>query len=114
MTRKFHEWRDEAAQINAAAETNGQNPPIPNYSQLRCSKLDLTSIRRRAMGIINHLVNLTKKALAERETTSESWAWQQDYEQADINQFTEKCSPQKSKLNLNHINIEDLEDGENG
>lgn len=60
--------------------------------------------------IINDLVQKTTQALAERATTTESRAWQQDYEQAEINQFAEKCSPQKPPVNLNHINIEDWKD----
>ena len=63
------------------------------------------------MGILQDLIELTKKALADQESMTESQAWQQDYEAAEINQFAEKCSPQKPLVNLNHINIE-IEDWE--
>lgn len=39
MPKKFHEWREEAAQINAAAEANGEEPPIPDFSKLRLRPL---------------------------------------------------------------------------
>ena len=39
MPKKFHEWRNEAAQLNAAAKANGEEPPIPDYAQLRLKPL---------------------------------------------------------------------------
>lgn len=62
------------------------------------------------MGILSDLIELTKQALVDNASMRETQAWQQDYEAAEINQFAESCLPQKSPLNLNHINIEDWED----
>lgn len=62
------------------------------------------------MRILKDLIELTKQALTDNASMRESQAWQQDYEQAEINQFAESCLPQKPPLNLNHINIEDWED----
>ena len=42
---------------------------------------------------------------------SESQCWQQDHEAAEFNQFAESCFLQKPKINLNHINIEDKNNG---
>lgn len=39
MPKKFHEYRQEAANLNAAAQANGQPEPIPDYAQMRLKPL---------------------------------------------------------------------------
>lgn len=39
MAKKFYEYRQEAADLNATARQNGQREPIPNYAELRLKPL---------------------------------------------------------------------------
>lgn len=39
MPKKLHEWRKDAAQLNAAAKENGEPEPVPDYAKMRTKPL---------------------------------------------------------------------------
>lgn len=50
MPKKFHQYRQEAADLNAIAQAKGEPEPIPDYAQLRLKPLARKVLQARLDG----------------------------------------------------------------